>query len=226
MLDKEIFDDTGESNQTNAKTEIGDGKNPSMDVSNYSSIISEESESNNSIQIDPSSTNIETSIPDSNNNSKAIAEESDMMETSPPPESVKLSTQNTSTVTGNESNNEFPIETLESSPDNSIPESTTETKQAVKEMVEDTTELGQLRAIQSSSEKLSDIEKTIIEQRIKQLEEQKVTDERTFDTDIKKSYSSPIISSNDQPFSAQGENIDDLTDFLSSIKDPPIWRVL
>ena len=93
-------------------------------------------------------------------------------------------------------------------------------------MVTDTSELSQLKLIQSNSENLSEIEKNIIEKRIAQLESDKSTDERTSDTDFKSNFTVARIIPSDEKLRPIGSNSGDIADFLTSIKNPPIGRVL
>ena len=57
------------------------------------------------------------------------------------------------------------------------------------------TELSQLKLIQDRSENLTNIEKTVLEQRLEQLEQQNTADTRTNDTQVKASYPIPRIFS-------------------------------
>jgi hypothetical protein len=130
-------------------------------------------------------------------------------------------------LNGTNQNNSFPINTLEQAPNNEIPEQTTDNNQkAVQEMVTDNTELSQLKLIQKNSEKLTGIEKTILEKRIADLEQSNNSDDRSFETGIKKNRAVSLISSKDELIKPIGLNTDDLATFLNSTKNPPIWRVL
>ena len=227
MLEREIFDTTDYSKQTQAKTEMNDGKDPKMDVSNYSNVVSEDNETTNSLQVDPNNIVTETSIPESsteqNNTTETIqatevsaVEQPSSSNQSTPSEELKAPTQT----------NQFPIGSLEKSPNNEVPEtSSTNTQKAVEEMVSDTTELSQLKLIQDRSENLTSIEKTVIEKRLEQLEQQNTADTRTNDTQVKASYPIPRIFSGETS-NPIGLNNEDIANFISATKDPPIWRVL
>ena len=229
MLEREIFDTTDYSKPNQTKTDIVDNKTPKMDVSNYSNILpDEENETNNSLQIDPNATVSDTVIPEQSQQQTNQSENETIVETTSLDQAQRANQEeNKNTVSASNQTNQFPIDTLEQSPNNEVPENSTESNQkAVQEMVTDTSELSQLKLIQSNSENLSEIEKNIIEKRIAQLESDKSTDERTSDTDFKSNFTVARIIPSDEKLRPIGSNSGDIADFLTSIKNPPIWRVL
>jgi len=229
MLEREIFDTIDYSKPNQAKTDMADNKTPKMDVSNYSNILlDEENETNNSLQVDPNATVSDTVIPEQNQQQTNESENQPVIETTSLDQAQRANQEeNKNTVSASNQTNQFPIDTLEQSPNNEVPENNTESNQkAVQEMVTDTSELSQLKLIQSNFENLSEIEKNIIEKRIAQLESDKSTDERTSDTDLKSSFPVARIIPSDEDKQPIGSNSNDIADFITSIKNPPIWRVL
>jgi hypothetical protein len=228
MFEGEIFDTNNPISQTKGNADMGESQNPKMDVSNYSNILSDDNETSNSLEIDSNTIISDNIIPEQTEEQKNSIDETSSTETTALEESKTLNAKSESNnLNGINQNNSFPINTLEQSPINEIPEQTTDNNQkAVQEMVTDNTELSQLKLIQSNSEKLTGIEKTILEKRIADLEQSSNADDRTFETGIKKNRAVSLISSTDELIKPSGLNTDDLATFLNSTKNPPIWRVL
>jgi hypothetical protein len=207
---------------------MGESQNPKMDVSNYSNILSDDNETSNTLEIDSNTTISDNIIPEQTEEQNNSIDQTSSTEVNALEDSKSLNLNpESNNLNSINQNNSFPISTLEQAPNNEIPEQTTDNNQkAVQEMVTDNTELSQLKLIQSNSEKLTGIEKTILEKRIADLEQSNNSDDRSFETGIKKNRAVSLISSKDELIKPIGLNTDDLATFLNSTKNPPIWRVL
>jgi len=225
MIEKEIFETNNSVSQNQANAEMIESGNPTMDVSNYSSVISDETETTSSLQVDPNNIVSDNVIPESNEQSSKSTNETNISET-PSLDQAKVGEQNTKneSLKGSSSSNNFPIDSLENAPNNQMPEPAANDK-AVQEMVLDNSELSLLKLVQKKSEKLTDIEKIALEKRIKDLEEEKATDSRSSEAEIRKNITSARSIKNNEGIGLIDQK-GDLASFLNSTKDPPIWRVL
>jgi hypothetical protein len=228
MLEGELFDTNNPVSQTKGNADMGEPQNPKMDVSNYSNILSDDNETSNTLEIDSNTTISDNIIPEQTEEQNNSIDQTSSTEVNALEDSKSLNLNpESNNLNSINQNNSFPISTLEQAPNNEIPEQTTDNNQkAVQEMVTDNTELSQLKLIQKNSEKLTGIEKTILEKRISDLEQSNNADNRSFETGIKKNRAVSLISSKDELIKPIGLNTDDLATFLNSTKNPPIWRVL
>ena len=225
MIEKEIFETNNSVSQNQANAEMIESGNPTMDVSNYSSVISDETETTSSLQVDPNNIVSDNAIPESNEQSSKSTNETNISET-PSLDQAKVGEQNSKneSLKGSSSSNNFPIDSLENAPNNQMPEPAANDK-AVQEMVLDNSELSLLKLVQKKSEKLTDIEKIALEKRIKDLEQEKATDSRSSEAEIRKNITSARSIKNNEGIGLSDEK-GDLASFLNSTKEPPIWRVL